>query len=500
MLRSLSSGVSGLAVNQTQMDIIANNIANINTIGFKSSRATFQEVFSDMLGGAAGPSDTTNRGGVNPMQIGMGASLASIDKNMNQGAADRTDNPFDIMIAGSGFLIVGDSSGTYFTRAGALDIDKAGNLVTTGGMKVMGWPAVPDANNPGQYVCTPGNVQPITIGGSAQYVAPETTRNIQMQGNLNALKTDANGNHIINSTMDFFDSLGNRYVVDTQYKYNPPTATNAGYWEYQVGQYAYANNDRTQAYPVAVTTPNTTPSSASPAITFTGSPIPQTSVNTTANPPITAAVFAFDVNGFPAGAAMGADPAGIAAASGNSLSFVIQDGGAAGKPLLTPAATFGDGGNPGSLAAGGSVTVDFGMLTQFDATVTVQAVKLDGCSPGRLNSVSIGPDGKVTGLYTNGNERVLGQIPVAQFPNPAGLMKVGNNLFQPTANSGDFDGIGQEISASGGSMQSGALEMSNVDLAKEFTNMITAQRAFQANSRVITVSDDILNQLVNMIR
>lgn len=480
MMRSMFSGVSGLRVHQTKMDVIANNIANVNTAGYKSSRVTFNEVFSQTVGGASQANPVTGRGGVNPMQIGLGANVSSIDKLMTTGAAQRTDNPFDVMIQGDGFFIVGDSSGNYFTRAGALNIDEDGNLVNGSGLKVMGWDAVFNVNT-GQYEVQKGNVKPITIMGDKEYVLPSTTKNIAFKGNLNP-DTDP----VRINTMDFFDSVGNRYTVDVKYEYNPATATSDANWTYSIGDLAYPNGDHTKP---AVGISFTFDANDQPILKIEDKvplPLPTDVVWTDI------ATMKFSEQGILEYAIpIGATPPTVVADYTTSIKLFFDTTNAA--TSLTPNAVFGD--------ANSAINLNFFEIRQFaNESANAKAVKVDGNKPGTLVGVNIGTDGKITGRYSNGELRLLGQIPVAKFANPAGLEKVGDNLFVATANSGEFDGIGEEVQSGGGKMMGGVLEMSNVDLSAEFTEMITTQRGFQANSRIITVSDDMLQELVNLKR
>ena len=478
MMRSMFSGVSGLRVHQTKMDVIANNIANVNTVGYKTSRVTFSEVFSQTLSSASGANPVSGRGGTNPMQIGLGVNVASIDMLMSTGAAQRTDNPFDLMIQGDGFFIVEDNSGTYFTRAGAFRLDEFGNLTTPGGLMVCGWDAVPDAANPGQNKVEPGRVVPLQISGDDESVPPAVTSLIQVEGNINAL-TDP----VKDSTIAFFDSLGNRYVVDVRYVYN---TTNKN-WDVQMGNYMYPNDDRTLGIEIAVATP-----AAGTKDDFTGSnpSLLKITPGTTSPKPdakftSTGTTIQFDVNGY-----LVQPTTASATAQITSLQLALDPAafGAATSPL-SPNAEFKQ-----------PINVSFTGMTQFNGATTAAAVTVDGNKPGVLSGISIGTDGKITGRYSNGKTKLLGQVVLAQFKNPAGLEKVGNNLFVTTTNSGDFDGIGVDPTAGGTSLLGGVLEMSNVDLSSEFTEMITTQRGFQANSRVITTSDDMLQELVNLKR
>ena len=443
MMRSLFSGVSGLRIHQTRMDVIANNIANVNTVAFKSSRVTFAEIFSQTVSGASGANDVTGRGGINPRQIGLGSSVASIDKLMTPGAFERTDNPLDMMVVGEGFFIVGDATGTYFTRAGNFAEDLQGNL-SMNGMKLMGWEAVRDPVT-GLYAIAKTAVSPVRVGADKSYANPESTTMIDLAGNINPHEDP-----VVNKTMSFYDSVGNKYLMDVQLIYDPLISSGvASVWHVAFpGGVIYANEDRTR--PVAIT-------------------------------PLAPFDIVFDTNGMPAMVA------GTAVNPLNPATYAAQ------LPInpgvrLDPAAT---------LAGGtGLLGVSFMDLHQFvNDRTNAFATNRDGNAPGTLTGLNVGPDGKITGSYSNGTQRLLAQVPVAEFANPAGLEKTGNNLFRPTPNSGTFDGIGLE-----GNLQSGVLEMSNVDLSAEFTSMITTQRGFQANSRIISASDDMLQELVNLRR
>lgn len=438
MMRSMYSGVSGLRIHQTKMDIIGNNIANVNTVGFKSSRVTFSEVFSQTIQGASGASE--NSGGRNPMQIGLGASISSIDFDMTEGAAQRTDNPLDLKIEGDGFFVLSDVTGNKFSRAGAFRIDLAGNLVSAEGLSVMGW--YPDAE---------GNIQktramPLQIlNPSNMYVEPSMTESLTLSGNIDKNDLQINSAEGSPFTVNFFDSLGYKYTA-----------------EFKIT----ADDDD----------PNT---------------------------------FIFSL---PAGAPTADPPTGaITDANGNlitntDVSFSITFNPDTGKVesivgnaeiagLSTGFSTFPD-----------ELTIDVSGLTMFAGKTTVAGYPGNengygaGNPAGSLSGYEVGSDGKILGKYSNGQTKLLGQIVIARFANPAGLQKIGGNLFETTSNSGDFDGIGEDIKASGGSLNSGVLEMSNVDLSREFTEMITTQRGFQANSRIITSSDEMLQELVNLKR
>jgi len=451
MMRSMYSGVSGLRTHQTKMDVIAHNISNVNTVGFKSSRVTFNDVFSQTISGASRANESTGKGGTNPMQIGLGVNVASIDKNMGTGAAQRTDRALDLMINGDGFFIVTDASGTYFTRAGAFELDEQGYLVMGNGMRVNGWDTVKKTT--GETVIQPDLVKPIQIAGDKEYMPPSTSTYVDVVGNLNAeaVLNSGTGEHV--ASLSVYDSIGNRWVMDCTYEYDDTNQE----WTITYGTKAYLNGNRND-------TENT--------ITLT-TPLPSTTIE-------------FDTNGRLISGTAAPGATGNVLANDNTITLDLSAFAA-----LTPIpADFGAGG-------AGTVKLDLSNLTQFgNETTSARMATKDGNAPGTLQGLSVGSDGIITGRYSNGDTKMLAQLPIAQFKNPAGLQAVGNNLYVPTANSGDFDGRGIET----GDMMGGVLEMSNVDLSSEFTEMITTQRGFQASSRLITTSDEMLQELVNLKR
>ncbi|MFP4697252.1 MAG: flagellar hook protein FlgE [Eubacteriales bacterium] len=433
MMRSMYSGVSGLRVHQTKMDVIGNNISNVNTVGYKGGRVTFNEVFSQTLQGASGESEASGKGGQNPMQVGLGANIASIDTLMTEGAAERTDNPLDLKIEGEGFFVVDDGSGFKFTRAGAFRVDESGNLVSPGGLKVMGW----EPNSTTGEI-ERGRVEALEIlSPNNLYSEPEQTTDCYLEGNIdrNDPQLDpANGG--VPFTTSFYDSLGYRYTAEMTLT---STAVDTDY-SITVGSIKDSDGN------------NIMTGSDSATITF--------------------------------------DPA----------TGKIDDSG------TTEIELTGMGGVTGFSEISDPLNLDLSQLTLFAGKTSIESVRgdLEGVGAGResgtMSGFSIGPDGKIEGRYTNGENKLLGQVVVTEFRNPAGLEKVGNNLFQATTNSGDFDGIGEDPTASGGSLNAGVLEMSNVDLSREFTDMITTQRGFQSNSRIITSTDEMLQELVNLKR
>ncbi|ADZ84158.1 flagellar hook protein FlgE [Cellulosilyticum lentocellum] len=432
MMRSMFSAVSGLRVHQTRMDVIGNNIANVNTIGYKSQRVTFNDVFSQTLSSASAASDETGRGGRNPMQVGLGVNVSSIDMLMTQGAAQRTDNPFDLMINGEGFIVVGDTNGTYFTRAGALRADVDGNLIIANGMKVKGWTAQLNEET-NKYEIVKGEAGSINLA-DPNFVSskPKVTDKLQLSGNLNSTSTKEETN------FRFYDSLGNYYSLATTL--TPSTDKVDGYsvWEMKLGDIKDANGNK---------------------------------LNGTLSPD-TAVKLYFDTNGKLA--SVGAVPG----ATGNATSIDLE------IENTDKTSTFAE-----------KITIDFSSMTQYASASTIDPKTINGNAAGKMIGYEIGGDGVITASYDNGDMRILAQVVVAKFDNPEGLEKVGDNLYKVTPNSGEFDGIGTV-----GTFNTGVLEMSNVDLSSEFTDMIVTQRGFQANSRIISVSDEMLQELTNLKR
>jgi flagellar hook protein FlgE len=414
MMRSMFSGVSGLRTHQTMMDIIGNNIANINTVGYKSGAITFQSMLSQTLRGAS--SSTELKGGTNPIQVGLGSKMGSVDVNFVQGNLQSTGKVTDMALQGEGFFILNSSAGTFYTRAGNFSFDSEGYLVSpSDGSIVQGWIAESDGSINSNT--TIRNIQ-IPID---QIVEPRATTSITYSGNLPA---DAAAGAKFITSIDVIDSQGNRHTLSVEFKKDDTTPTplaNTWYWDVQA------------------------PAGAAGAgtITFSSSGILATS--TIATP-------------------MTYSPTGAAAMA------IVPNFGSIGEI---------DG------------------ITQFSTSSTIAATSQNGNVSGSLQSLSIGGMGEITGIFSNGQNKNLAQIAVALFKNPSGLSNYGNSLYGESNNSGVAI-IGTSDSGGRGEIISGTLEMSNVDLAKEFANMIISQRGFQANSKIISASDEMLMDLVRL--
>jgi len=434
MMRSLYSGVSGLRAHQTKMDVIGNNIANVNTTAYKSSSVTFSDVFYQTTQTASGPNAATGKGGQNAIQIGLGSGVGSISTSIGtQGAAQRTDNPFDLMLSGSSFFVVNGGGSNYFTRAGDFTIDESGGLVTSGGANVMGW-QVDAAGN-----VVKDQVSPLKVKGDAfTYTIPVATTKAAIAGNINSSDASFKTKGVVTS-FGFVDSVGNEYLATVNIK-----QTDASNYTLSIGSITSGGLETN-----LVGTLDTTDLKFNP------------------------------------------DTGQILTTTSNfKASFTT-------RALTATEIASGKYKEVGTKI--GDIAIDTsGIKTYGDATALTPAS--DGKKVGKMSAVGIDTSGIIVASYTNGDTMVLGQIAVANFSNPSGLEKVGDNLYAATLNSGLFNGIGDDVTANNGSINSGKLEMSNVDLSSEFTEMITTQRGFQANSRIITVSDTMLEELVNLKR
>lgn len=477
MMRSLFSGVSGLRVHQTKMDVIGNNISNVNTVGFKASSVTFSDVFYQTTQSATGPNATTGAAGRNAMQIGLGSNVASITASITQtGASQRTDNPFDIMIEGDAFFIVNSGGTNYFTKAGTFDVDANGTLCTPFGASVMGWQVDPD--DPTKTVAT--TVSPLRIMAPENlYAAPEATTAVYIKGNIDSRDTQVASATGKTVKISFFDSMGHSYTADMKV------------WQ----------TDETNIYKVAITDVKNSDGES----IFVEKEVDEDG-NVTYNP---SAITSFNFGGIDYSVDVAEDgtvtidtnDTPLLTFNGATGAFVsVGDGQGEGKSL-----SFAINADPNPFKP---IDVDFSSITMYasSGSSSLEANKGSltgigaGKAKGNMTGISIDASGKIYGKYDNGDSRLLGQIAVATFANPAGLEAVGNSMFAATQNSGEFDGIGKDPSHGGGSLTTGVLEMSNVDLSQQFTDMITTQRGFQANSRIITTSDTLLEELINLKR
>ena len=464
MMRSLFSGVSGLKNHQTRMDVVGNNISNVNTTGFKSSRATFTDMLSQTLNGASAPTGTI--GGTNPKQIGLGSSVSSIDLLFTNGSVQSNGKNTDLALSGSGLFVVSDGNQKYYTRNGAFEFDADGNYVQPGnGLHVMGWMAK-DGN-----LTTNGEVVPIKIPAGKPMAAKASTQ--------------AAYTNNLNSEVPTITSLTPSAGI-------PPTATATPVNPVTVKMsdgttYTMTNGKYTVGHSLPLTTTLTVydalGSKHDVTLYFT-----KTKTDSTNGNEWTVSV---DTNG--------TGTATITEKDGSTTTVAMADQ----KLKFTTDGKFDSGTGTVKLTLTNgamspqTVAVGLSSLTQYAGSNTISG-KADGYAAGTLESVSIDKTGILTGTYTNGVKQVEGQVAVAQFNNASGLTKNRDSLYQESNNSGVANvktaaDLGCKITPS-------ALEMSNVDIANEFTDMIVTQRGFQSNSKTITVSDEMLETLINMKR
>jgi flagellar hook protein FlgE len=414
MMRSLFAAVSGLRNHQIRMDVIGNNIANVNTIGYKASRVTFEETFAQLIQGASRPPGDADgsSGGTNPVQIGLGMNISSIDQLFTQGNLEATGVTTDLAIQGRSFFVVSDGNQDFYTRAGNFQIDADGRLtLATNGFVVQGRLA-----DNGVLTDTVGDIR-LPFG---QKSAANATTEFALGGNLDA---SADVGDQRQTTVKIMDEQGGVHEVTLVFE---KTADNT--WDY------------------------------------------------------TATVGDATVNGGDTGTITFNEDGTLADPESVDLDFTPD--GFTGAQIVTM--RFG-------------TIDDIDGLSQFASPSTALIREQDGFTMGDLVQIGIDPTGTISGSFTNGETIVLAQVALADLNNPGGMIRVGDNMYTSSANSGEAV-VGFAGEGSQSFVTSGALEMSNVDLAQEFTNMITTQRGFQSNARVITTSDEMLQELVNLRR
>ncbi len=559
LLNSLTTGVSGLRNHQTMMDVIGNNIANVNSLGYKGSRVSFSDTFSEMVRYGTNPT-ANGSGGTNTFQIGLGMKVNSIDRNWNQGTFENTGISTDLGLQGSGMFVMENNGQRSYSRAGAFKFDANGTLVSSqNGAKVMG----KMANS--AYVLPAGNnLENITIDSNLKLPAVATT-NIKWGGNLSSSSTLTRSEKCVESgnlstsltttapdnakaiTSTIYDESGNSYKFTTTYT---KTADNAFDVTYAMKDSSGADVTLTPSAAVPVTfdaatgkmlTINGTaidPLSPIPTVNITGanginfdldpSAVTQTSnssllsssVNANRVPTVVSGTLkVFDSEGNShsltvkytktAEAVSATDttsatdatwswtasvPSGNGTLSNNSGTITFNSDGSIATPKDFPSISYSPNG-----AAAQSIQLDFGGIAQTISNSSISPLSQNGIAAGNLLNLNVDQNGKVIGVFSNGESKDLAQIMVANFVNKDGLVSTGDNMFVQSANSG-IPTIADPGSDSGTTIQSGSLEQSNVDLSTEFTQMIVAQRGFQANAKVVTTADSLLQEIVNLVR
>ena len=580
MMRSLYSGVSGLKTHQTKMDVIGNNIANVNTVAFKSSAVTFADIMYQTTSGASGA--TENTGGVNPKQIGLGVQSGSTKVTVTStGSAQSTGDALDIKLTdanSTNFFIVNNGSSNLFTRSGSFYLDGNGNLaMTSTGYLVQGWQVDKETMS-----IVKDTVSPLRIMQAENLTsAPESTTDANASGVIDKNDTNVKSESGYNMSLSLYDNLGYAYTAKFSVKgldtndSNPKDGKNAytikldaiydadnndilkdyitkqtanaaagqetvakntalakvfgrGYddtgaligieaTDYEVSaNYKYSGGIYTTSDGIkqfnSVSGSITTNAAGDLIVTMVNPDDATDTVDVTlkdlygltqtqydaVKAAYTADATSVTISGSSLHVVKGAVNYQLEFNSANGVFDNINDDNAVNLNMSVLGDQFSN------------IAIDFTKVLNYDngkvSTLGVDRGNVSNASVGAgkklgaLTGVSIQQDGKIYGSYDNGNTILLGQIAVAQFANASGLEALGNNCYGTTLNSGDFDGIGKDVTADGGSMATGQLEMSNVDLSTEFTEMITTQRGFQANSRIITVSDTMLEELTNLKR
>ena len=455
ILTSLYAGISGLNANGAALSVIGNNIANVNTAGFKASRASFADVLSQSFSGTSGRT-----------QIGRGAFLSSVSPIFTQGSLEATSSGLDLGIDGDGFFLLKDSAGAaYFSRSGEFNISKEGFIVNPEGLLMQGY----QVDNGGAISGTIDNMDV-----SSTTTPPNMTANVEVTANLDSRVSPINTGFDIDdmsntshfsTSISVYDSLGNTHLVTVYFtKVYEDTGGTGNYWQWNGVADGVSGG------------------------------VPGTYVMATG-------YMQFDQGG------------ALVAEDVNDMDLNVTDDTAANFPSDLPAElpiAVSDFNFLGGVTQNQAITFDFGTgtadggtgldgSTQFGSASGTLFQSQDGYASGSLKSLSINQDGIISGLFTNGQTRTLGQVVVGIFNNPHGLSKMGKNLYGESYESGQPI-IGASNTSGRGRLLSNSLELSNVDLAEEFIKLITAQRGFQANSRVITTTDEMLGELVNLKR
>ena len=428
---SFSAGLTGLNAFSSWLSVIGNNLANINTVGFKGSTVSFQDLVSQSLGGSA----------TNPMQVGLGVAMGSVSPSFSQGAVESTRDPMNAAIQGSGFFVVKNGTDVGYTRAGNFTFDNNGVLVTNGGLKVQGWTAVNATTGAMVSTGAPGDIS-VPPGVLREPVA---TTSFSAVTNLNSAAAVGD---TFTSTVQVYDALGTQHAITLTY-----TKTGAGAWGFK----AEAPWDEVTGG--VITTPSYLLAAGSLTFNAQG-----------------------DLSAFTP----------TAPATGGGASPTITD-----VSFTTPTWTSG--------AAASVLKFDIvdatgkASLSGFNAPSATSSINQDGAGAGMISSMSVQEDGTILATFGAGQTVAVGQLALANFNNPKGLSKLGSNVFGASQASG-VPNVGTAGTSGRGSLIGSAIEQSNVDIAQEFTSMILAQRGYQANSKTITVSDEMLLETLNLKR
>ncbi len=530
---SLNSGISGLKTSQTALNVIGNNLANLNTSGFKASRVSFANELTQTLKPALAPSG--GLGGRNPIEVGTGATVSSIDKDFSQGTLTPTGRPLDLALQGDGFFILTNAFEDFYTRVGAFGLDKSNDLVDSGtGLKVKGISGssinIPvNATEAGKATSTTdiaGNLDAEFSTGAVQQV--QTTTSAYEVSSAAAVATDTlnsldlnTTNYIAGDTIDIVGTELDGTTVSQVFEWGAALdGTTLGDLRDFVTASFGSGTATIDASGNMVLTANS-PGQADLALTISDSSgntgattHPGLSTTTTGSGDVyVTTIPVFDTLGTSQLVTLTLNKT---ASNTWNLTPTMKAGDGTVTDAIT-AINFNNNGSFSSVTGTSSMTItypdattqtitfDFGTpnafsgLVQFGGTSSAAAISQDGFEEGFFSSSTVNQDGKVVALFTNGQTKTVGQIQLATFSNPSGLSSSGNNLLSTTLASGSAV-LKTALSGRVGSIVSGALEASNVDIAEEFTKLIISQRAFQANARTITTTDEVLQELVSIVR
>jgi flagellar hook protein FlgE len=439
-MASFSIPLTGLEADSTALNTIANDLANMNTTAFKAQSTDFSDLFYQQIG---------STGSGDPIQVGAGVKVASNEIAFTQGSINSTGNSTDVALNGSGFFVVSNGNGGYeFSRAGNFSLDSDGALVTSNGLNVMGYPAANGVVNTN----APLTAIEIPVG---QVQEPRATTTLSMTANLDSATAVGTA---FPAQVTVYDSLGQAHVATVTYTAQGINAQGDPTWQYSV------------QLPTADYTAPGGVSTAPPAITGT---------------------MTFDNNGNLIDVAQGvgaAQPVGTGAGDVQSIALNFAPAGAALADGATlPAIQWN------LLGASGTPTI-----SQVDTTSAVSATTQNGYASGQYESFTIGSDGTVTASYSNGQQQNVGQIALADVANLQGLSLLGDGDYATTLASGTAV-VGPSGTSGLATLQDGALEASNVNISSEFSNLIVAQRAFEANAKSVTTFDTVTQDTINMV-
>ena len=556
MSSALSAGVTGLQAHQKMLDIAGNNLANVNTTAFKSSRITFSELLSETIKKASQPTSTI--GGTNPQQLGSGVGVSGITPNMTQGSIISTGNPLDLALEGEGYFVLNSGSQSVYTRAGAFAVDANSNLVDPATGYIV------------QRIGSVGEADGFQIPGDSNIKVPydaampaSATSEVQLAGNLSAdASLETVQTNILKSNVAFTTTSGDAAIGTTLFSeltagtYSTATITVSGY-----------EHDGTAIAPTAIsiaddgsttindflTDLNTALGATNAVATISDGEIVITDTESGYSRSDISLAFAnsgtadiempayfeivtvggeevkninitvYDSQGGAhvlSGALVRTDTDNtwdmvLTSITGDvselsldnrrieDISFDAGDGsfeGLSGSDTSQFTVAFGhDPSSPQTILLSLGTVGRLDGLTQFAGNSTAVASDQDGYAAGRLTTVSINNEGIVIGAFSNGIKKNIASIQVALFKNAAGLEALGNGYYIPSANSGEAVAT-QALNGGAGSIHGGSLEKSNADVASEFVNLIQAQNGYQANARTIKVANDILSELTNLIR